>query len=78
MCATVVKRYELHYPEKIPRPLALGRQNTRADAPVDGGGCTMRELGRMVTDERRTNQKNRKKDFRHGLRWLVEIIISAL
>ena len=41
------------------------------------GGCTGRELNRMTNEERRANQKEWKKDTRYGLRWMVEIIISA-
>ena len=40
------------------------------------GGCTGRELNRMTNEERRANQEW-KKDTRYGLRWMVEIIISA-
>ena len=41
------------------------------------GGCTNRELNRMRKDERLANQKDWKKRVRAGLRWIVEIVISA-
>ena len=41
------------------------------------GGCTNTELNRMTNGERRLNQKEWKKDVRYGLRWIVEIVISA-
>ena len=41
------------------------------------GGCTNRELNRMRKDERLANQKDWKKRARAGLRWIVEIVISA-
>ena len=41
------------------------------------GGCTSTELNNMTKKEREANRKEWKKDTRYGLRWLVEIIISA-
>ena len=41
------------------------------------GGCINRELNRMRKDERLANQKDWKKKVRAGLRWMVEIVISA-
>ena len=41
------------------------------------GGCTNYELHRMRKYERLVNQKEWKSDVRYGLRWLVEIVISA-
>ena len=61
--------------------LARGKDRSRARAVLDQlggvGGCTSRELGRMAKSERRANQKNWRKHVRFGLRWLVEIVISA-
>ena len=42
-----------------------------------GGGYTSRELSRMTKEERGANQKEWKKDIKYGLRWVMEIIISA-
>ena len=41
------------------------------------GGCTNEEFNRMTKAERLLNQKKWKKDARSGLRWIVEIVISA-
>ncbi len=41
------------------------------------GGCTNRALARMMKDERLANQKDWKERVRYGLRWIVEIVISA-
>ena len=41
------------------------------------GNCTNRELNRMVKKERLANQKDWKKRVEYGLRWIVEIVISA-
>lgn len=41
------------------------------------GDCTNYELHRMRNEERRANQKEWKGDVRYGLRWIVEIVISA-
>ncbi|MCE2509094.1 MAG: transposase [Nitrosopumilaceae archaeon] len=41
------------------------------------GGCTNTELNRMTRGERRANQKAWKEDVGYGLRWIVEIVISA-
>ena len=42
-----------------------------------GDGCTNTEFHRMTKDERRANQKKWKKEVKFGLRWIVEIVISA-
>ena len=59
--------------------LARGKDRSRAVLDQLGGvgGCTGRELGRMTTSERRANRKKWRKHVRFGLRWLVEIVISA-
>ena len=62
--------------------LARGKDRSRAVLDQLGGvggvsGCTGLELGRMTTSERRANQKKWRKHVRFGLRWLVEIVISA-
>ena len=41
------------------------------------GGCTGREPNRTAKEECGADQKEWKKDTRYGLRWMVEIIISA-
>ena len=41
------------------------------------GDCSNEEFNQMTKDERRLNQKRWKKDVRSGLRWIVEIVISA-
>ena len=41
------------------------------------GGCTNAQLNRMTRGERRINQKEWKEDVEYGLRWIVEIVISA-
>ena len=60
---------------------AKGINRVRAKAVLEQlggrGGRTGRELNRMTNEERRANQKEWKKDTRYGLRWMVEIIISA-
>ena len=60
---------------------AKGKNRARPRAVLEQlggrGGRTSRELGRMTNEERRANQKEWKKDTRYGLRWMVEIIISA-
>ena len=40
-------------------------------------GCTNEEFNRMTKAERNLNQKEWKKNVRYGLRWIVEIVISA-
>ena len=40
-------------------------------------GCTNEEFNRMTKAERKLNQKEWKKNVRYGLRWIVEIVISA-
>ena len=42
-----------------------------------GDGCTNREFHRMTKDERRANRDKWKKEVKFGLRWIVEIVISA-
>ena len=42
-----------------------------------GDGCTNREFSRMTKDERRANRKKWKEKVEFGLRWIVEIVISA-
>ena len=60
---------------------AKGKNRASAKAVLEQlggrGGCTGRELNRMANEERGANQKEWKKDTRYGLRWMVEIIISA-
>ena len=60
---------------------AKGKNRARPRAVLEQlggrGGCTGREPNRMTKEERRANQKEWKKDTRYGLRWMVEIIISA-
>ena len=41
------------------------------------GGCTNEVFNRMTKGERRLNQKEWKEDVEYGLRWIVEIVISA-
>ena len=41
------------------------------------GGCTDQDLNRMIRDERLANRKGWKERVRYGLRWIVEIVISA-
>ena len=60
---------------------AKGKNRARPKAVLEQlggrGGCTGREPNRMTNEERRANQKEWKKDTGYGLRWMVEIIISA-
>ena len=60
---------------------AKGKNRARPRAVLEQlggrGGCTGREPNRMTKDGRMANQKEWKKDTRYGLRWMVEIIISA-
>ena len=60
---------------------AKGKNRARAKAVLEQlggrGRCTGRELNRMTNEERGACQKEWKKDTRYGLRWMVEIIISA-
>ena len=42
-----------------------------------GDGCTNREFHCMTKGERKANQKKWKKEVEFGLRWIVEIVISA-
>lgn len=44
---------------------------------LGGKGCTNRAFKRMTKAERRANQKEWKEDIEYGLRWIVEIVISA-
>lgn len=41
------------------------------------GDCTDQDLNRMIKNERLANQKDWKERVRYGLRWIVEIVISA-
>ena len=41
------------------------------------GDCTDQDLNRMIRNERLANQKDWKERARYGLRWMVEIVISA-
>ena len=58
-----------------------GKDRARSEAVLERlggrGGCTSRELGRMTKSERQANQKEWRKRVGFGLRWLVEIVISA-
>lgn len=60
---------------------ARGVDGTRSRAVLDQlggrGGCTSQELARMTKSERQANQKDWRKRVEFGLRWLVEIVISA-
>ena len=60
---------------------ADGVDYTRAMAVLEqlggGGDCTNRTLARMVREARLANQKDWKTKVRYGLRWIVEIVISA-
>ena len=41
------------------------------------GNCTNKELNRMAKKERLANQQDWKERVEYGLRWIVEIVISA-
>ena len=74
-------------------PIIRVRINSHAGADPDGedraralaviqqlggrGNCTNSELNRMVKKERLANQKDWKERVEYGLRWIVEIVISA-
>ena len=59
---------------------AKGKNRARPKAVLEQlggrGRCTGREPNRMTNEERRANRKGWK-NARYGLRWMVEIIISA-
>ena len=60
---------------------AKGEYRSRARAVLDhvggAGGCTRRDLARMTKSERRANRKKWREAVGFGLRWLVEIVMSA-
>ena len=58
---------------------ADGVDRARAMAVLEqlGGNCTNQTLARMVREARLANQKDWKARVRYGLRWIVEIVISA-
>ena len=60
---------------------AKGKDRSRSRAVLDQlggvGDCTVKDLARMTKSERRANRKKWRKLVRFGLRWLVEIVISA-
>ena len=74
-------------------PLIRVGINSRTDEDPDGenraralaviqqlggrGDCASKELNRMVKKERLANQKDWKERVEYGLRWTVEIVISA-
>ena len=60
---------------------AKGKDRSRSRAVLDQlggvGNCTCKDLARMTKSERRANRKKWRELVRFGLRWLVEIVISA-
>ena len=60
---------------------AKGKDRSRSRAVPDRlggvGDCTSQNLARMTKSERRANRKKWREAVRFGLRWLVEIVISA-
>lgn len=61
------------------RSQGVDRARTMAvlDQLGGGDGCTNRDFQHMTKDERRANQKKWKEKVDYGLRWIVEIVISA-
>ena len=61
------------------RSKGVDRARSRAvlDQLGGRGGCTSKELARMTKSERQANQKDWRERVEFGLRWLVEIVISA-
>ena len=55
----------------------VDRARTMAVLDQLGDGCTNKDFNHMTKDERRANQKKWKERVEFGLRWIVEIVISA-